>query len=149
MVRNPGPEIDGDTGRGGVLDFGRHRGVPMFTIRKEQMEALADAGIADFEDRMMEHLFECPLSERCRAMGEAALRGLIRYGLQRAASYGIVTERGVSVYVDVMVAFGRDFDVDPTLPWAAAVLNDPSTRTPFERIDQLFDAAFAGEAKGR
>jgi hypothetical protein len=119
----------------------------MFSIRKEQMEALADASVLEFEDWMLGHLSECPLSEQCRAMGDTALRELIRYGIRRAASYGVVSERGVSVYIDVMVAFGRDFDVDPGLPWAAAVLNDPSTTNPFERIDRLFDAAF-GRATG-
>jgi hypothetical protein len=86
--------------------------------------------------RHLEKLFPAA----CDALGEPAVRRMIRVGIRDAAAYGIIAERGVCIYVDAMFAFGRDFDRE--LPWASAILRDRRLKNPVARADALFDAAF-------
>jgi hypothetical protein len=79
--------------------------------------------------------------EHCAALKEAGTREAIRYSVTRAAHYQIVTERDVCKYTDLMFAFGRDFDQDPELPWAAAILNDENLKDPTGKINILYDEA--------
>ena len=95
----------------------------MLQIRNPQMNALAQAAAKDFEERMVAHVGQ-HFRAQCEALGPAATREAIRYGVARAASHEITIERDVAAYIDVMFAFGRDFDRDPSLPWAAAILGD-------------------------
>ena len=111
----------------------------MLTIRKEQMAALGAAQVKKFEDRMVTHL-QKHFPEQCKKLGPK-LRELVAYGIERAGSYGIVAERDVSRYIDIMLAFGRDFDKDPNLPWAAAALNAKYPQGPSEKTDWLYDGA--------
>lgn len=120
----------------------------MFRIHKEQMSAFHEEAMKAFEDRLAAHLYKI-FPAYCEAFGQEAVTRLIRYGVRRAERHGIVVERGLFVYVDAMFAFGRDFDEDPRLPWAAKILRDPEA-TPLDKADRLFDAAFEhlDEARG-
>ena len=109
----------------------------MLVIRKEQMESLAQA---NFENQIAAHLHEF-FPEQCEALGEPEVRKIIRYGFERAESYGIVADGDVCQYIDVMIVFGRDFDTDPELPWAAAILNNGSIKDSSIRIERLCDTA--------
>jgi hypothetical protein len=111
----------------------------MFKIRAAQVKAFEQAARKDFEDRMVLHLNEF-FPDECRAMGEAALREMIRYGIGRAASHGIIMEPDVCKYLTLMMAYGRDFDCDPNHPWASAVLNDPVLTDPETKADCLYEA---------
>ncbi len=62
----------------------------MLRIRKEQQEVLGDAQVADFERRAAVHLQEL-LPEACEELDDTALRELIRHGIVRAASFGVVS----------------------------------------------------------
>ncbi len=105
-------------------------------IRKEQMETLSDCMLRKFEDSMVAHV-EKFFPEQYSALGEAGVREMVRYGIERAETYGIVSERDVCKYVDVMFMYGRDFDTDPKLSWAAGILNDKRPQEPSERVDRL------------
>jgi len=111
----------------------------MMTIRKEQKQAFVERELKDFEDRMVEHLVSV-FPDSCEALGDPAVRRLIREGIARAARYGIESERGVCIYIDAMFAYGRGFDADPNLPWAARILTDPSIDGPLLRADELLNA---------
>ncbi|KYF80871.1 hypothetical protein BE20_00840 [Sorangium cellulosum] len=76
-------------------------------------------------------------------LGDDGTRALVKLGVTRAAAYGIVSERGVCIYVDVMFAFGRDFDSDPRCAWAIDVLRDPQYKDPETRAFRLYEAAMA------
>ena len=90
---------------------------------------------------MVEHLRKF-FSDECELLGEDGTRQTIHYAIERAGEYGIVSERDVCIYTDVMFAFGRDFDKDPKLPWAAQILNDESLKdSPSEKVDKLYEAA--------
>ena len=108
-------------------------------LRKEQIQAFSDAARNRYEDRVLAHVNQFFPAE-CERMGEPAVREEIRYGIERSKVYGIVSQRGVTKYIDLMFVYGRDFDADPELPWAAEILNDPTIHSPVDRINRLFDA---------
>ena len=68
---------------------------------------------------------------------------LVRYASQRASAYGFVSEQDVCKYVDLTLLFGRDFDRDPSLGWAEAILLDPDFKSPTERAGELYDQGMA------
>jgi len=105
-------------------------------IRREQMNTLDEHMRMKFEDFMVGHLWEHYPVE-CEEMGEDQVRDWIRHGTERAAVYEVEAERDVCKYIDVMFAFGRDFDQDPGLPWAGEILTDPRFMDSRERMDRL------------
>ncbi len=111
----------------------------MLKIRPEQNEELSKVAFKDFEDRMVVHIKK-HFSEHYKALGEENTRTLIQYGIERAATYEIVSERDVCKYIDLMVAFGPDYDQDHKLPWAAKNLNDENLNDPSVRINTTYDA---------
>ena len=109
-------------------------------IRQEQMSAFAEGATSDFENRMVVHLNKCFPAE-CETLREPGVRKTIRHGIDRAAKYGIKSERDVCKYIDFMMVYGRDFDTREDLPWASRILNDQVLRNSTARMDSLFAAA--------
>jgi hypothetical protein len=112
----------------------------MFKIRKEQLDALSKASLKSFEERMVKHL-NTFFSPQCSALGDAKTRETIHYGIQRARAYGVTAERDVCKYIDLMFAFGRDFDKDPDYSGATEILKDESIKNPTQKINKLFETA--------
>lgn len=112
----------------------------MLTIRSDQMRSLEAASKERFERGLVEHFRE-HLPDHYAALGPEGTREAIQYGVTRAAEYGIVTEGGVTVYVRLMFLFGRDYDADPALPWAGAILRDPAIADEATRVSRLASAA--------
>ena len=69
------------------------------------------------------------------------LEELIHHGIQRCRIYDILTELAVGRYVRLMLVLGKDFDVDPDLPWAAEILNADRFENEFEKVDELTRSA--------
>jgi hypothetical protein len=102
----------------------------MLTLRPEQMRAFSEAALKRFEETMLAHLKKF-FPDKYEAAGEPKVRKLIRYGIERAASYDITAQRDVSRYIDLMMTLGPDFDQDKQLPWAGQILrtrNKPEVR---------------------
>ncbi len=102
----------------------------MLTLRPEQIRAFSEVGVKRFEETMVAHLKKF-FPDRCEDAGELKVRKLIRYGIERAASYNIAAQRDVSRYIDLMMTLGPDFDKDKQLPWAGEILrtrNQPEVR---------------------
>ena len=57
-------------------------------IREQQMQALEKAAKLQFENRMLAHL-KTFAPKHSQVLSEADLRAVIRYGWQRADSYGL------------------------------------------------------------
>jgi hypothetical protein len=112
----------------------------MLTIRKKQIGAFLESNVKKFEERMIVHLNKF-FPTQCKAAGETQLRETIRYGIKGAARYGIIAERDVCKYIDLMVVYGRDFDRDPKLPWASTILNDQTPKDPGLTVDRLYEEA--------
>jgi hypothetical protein len=107
----------------------------MLRIPRRQQDALGEAQVADFERRAAVHL-RGYFPEDCQALDDSALREL-------AAGFGVLAERDVTLYLDVMMTLGPDFDRDPTLPWAHEILIEPELPEPARRMRRLFRATLA------
>ncbi len=93
----------------------------MLTIRRAQMKEFGKLGMRNFEARAIAHL-ERFFPEQCESLGSAVVLDGVRYGIKRATAYRLESERDLLRYLTLMFSFGRNFDVDPALPWAAAIL---------------------------
>jgi hypothetical protein len=112
----------------------------MLTIRKEQFAVFQKVASQSFESQMLSHIRKC-FRKQMEELGEPRVREVIRYGIQRSASYRIRKQRDICMYIDMMILFGRDFDRDPALPWASRVLEDKSLPGPSARVTELHHAA--------
>lgn len=114
----------------------------MFTIRKDHMIAFSRAASQSFEDRMLKHLRQF-FPDQCTALGESTTREHINYGIHRAAIYGIVVERDVCKFIDIMFTFGRDFDDGVNFPWARRILLERQFPSPSARVCHLYEVAMS------
>jgi hypothetical protein len=110
----------------------------MLRIRKEQYEELGKVSLKRFEDSMVEHIREF-FPKYYQIHKEPLIRNVILYAVDRAESYGLVTERDVCLYINLVFLLGSNFNTDPQLPWAAAILNDETITDSVTRIDRLHD----------
>lgn len=117
----------------------------MLTIRKEQFAVFQQHELGKFEDPTYLRLNEL-YPEKCQDFGETRLRRLIRYGVQRAASYKIGAPDDVRTYIDVMMLLGPDFDKDPAYAWAAEILNDAEVTNSNLRVTRLHETALKTRA---
>lgn len=109
-------------------------------IRDDQMTAFSSASVDTFVADMIAHLNRCFPAE-CAALGPQEVRDTVRSGIERSRGYGITASREVCTYVDLMIVFGPDFDVDPKLPWAASILNDKRWKDSAPKVDRLYRTA--------
>ena len=93
---------------------------------------------------MVAHLKEF-FPAQCERLGEPEVRRWITTGTEKAGSYGIVSERDVCKYIDVMFVHGRNFDTDA--PWAHPILTARAV-DPADKTKALFEAARKHPAKG-
>ncbi len=107
----------------------------MLVLREQQVRALARAVLPQWIAKHLKQFFPV----ECAALGEPGLRERVREGIARALSHGFETEVHISQYVDLMFAFGADFDTDPALSWPQPILAD-RTLAPAVRIERLLDA---------
>jgi hypothetical protein len=106
----------------------------MLTIREEQLRAFRKVEVQKFVDQAAIHVGKF-FPKQCRELGHDKLRELIRDGIQTGSRYGITGKADVLKYIDLTVLFGRDFDVNPELPWAAETLK--SENRPNDKIESL------------
>jgi len=114
----------------------------MMMTSAEQMRSLSKAAYMEFENRMLAHLREFFPAE-CDALGEDEVRDEIKYGVRRAKLYGFESEQDVCRYIDLMFAFGSNFDADPDLVELRELLDDDVAEDPTERMDCLYDVAMS------
>jgi len=110
----------------------------MFKMRNEQKVAFRNQAVLDFEDQMTRHVERC-FPERRGALGEGGVREVIRLGIQRAATFGIIAERDVCRFVDLLLVFGVGLDRD--CPWAREILEALDPPDPAVRMDLLYERA--------
>ena len=78
-------------------------------------------GHAQFEDWSIAHLKKY-FPVQASAMGANQLRAFVQHEVKNAASYGIKARRDVSKFLDLMVVFGRNFDMDARHSRAGEIL---------------------------
>lgn len=121
----------------------------MLVMREAQMKVFGQAAVRNFENRLLEYLEEV-FPKQCAILGREQVRTVIRLGIEQAEQYGLVSERDVRLYVDLMFLLGSYFDLDPQLPWAARILADEDSIDPGDRAGLLYDRArvFLNEEAG-
>lgn len=111
-------------------------------MRDEQMVAFSEQARDVFVERVVGHIKEF-FPAHYEAIGNSDTEGLVRHGMERAASYGISEESLVCQYVDLMLLHGPDFDVDPACGWSRKILENPKLGT-VEKIDRMIEAGAKG-----
>lgn len=103
------------------------------------MDAFSRSAVETFEDRMVETLGARFPSE-CEELGEEGVRQRIRDGMERSASYEILTERDVAHFIRLMFGIRPDFDTSRKTSWVKEILED--TETPAnERLTNIRQTA--------
>ena len=106
-------------------------------IREAQRKPLRELALRAFESRMVEHLFGFS-PQHCRGIGEAAVRDVVRRGIERAARYAFTQRGPVRFYLELMLLMGSGFDTDPQLPRAMAeILRSGGVADQLARADRL------------
>jgi hypothetical protein len=113
----------------------------MLQIRPQQEAALTELAIKSFEGRLADHV-TAHFPEDTKVQGEEGVRRLIREGIERAARYGIEIEYDVARFVDLQYILAPDFDTNPEIPWAAAILKAPGLDAT-TRMNRLYERSMA------
>jgi hypothetical protein len=111
-------------------------GVKAFTIRDEQVGALAEALEADFRARLARHV-EKHFPEECATL-ENGLEVHLAKALELARRAGIESERDLVRYASLTMICGLYFATDPERRWMQRMLSDQSISSPSERLDCLY-----------
>ncbi len=114
----------------------------MLIIRKEQMEALSREMFKLFETRMVLHL-QATFPEKTRDVPQEALRALVRIGADKAEKYGVVVEIDVMQFIEFMMKWGRDFDLDPAREQVQKILSNTAFNG-HVKMDQLIEYELFG-----
>ncbi len=83
----------------------------------------SDDRMVAFRARMTEFLRK-QFPDECGAMSDPELDTEIRDGIARARSYGLTTERELSMYLTLERGLGRGLHEDEELAWARRLLGD-------------------------
>lgn len=111
----------------------------MLVIRREQMRAFEDAHFIEWLRQHLSGFFP----ERCLELGPEGVSHAIADGLARARARGFQEPEDLCRFLDLMFAFGFQFDRDESYSWAYELLNAPEITSPTERMDLLIAAAKA------
>ena len=109
----------------------------MMIIRGKQLHSLSQAAAKSFVDRMVAHV-RTFFPDRCTRLGQEAVRQWIELGIVRAERYGILAERDVCRYIDLMFELGRDYHQDPQFAKLRGILEDEKVKNPADRLDRLY-----------
>jgi hypothetical protein len=108
----------------------------MLKIRSEQMAAMDQLALKQFEDRTVAEL-EQSFPKHARLLGKEKLSGIVHGGFERARAYGLKSRDGLRLFVELTLLLGHGFDLDPMVSWAAEILNDRETEEA-ARVERLF-----------
>jgi len=105
-------------------------------LRPEQLMAFDSIHSAVFDKRLIEHL-RASFPRHCLFLGDEQLHATISYGKECSTKYGVATQAGVTLLIELTLLLGRHFDVDPQLPWAMGVLGNDAFGDPHLKVRQL------------
>ena len=109
----------------------------MLKINPKQIDAFKQAALRQFNRRMVARVKELATAH-FEFNGEDAACQLVGYGMQRAAEHGFTEQDTIRLYLDFMVIYGCDFDVDPQLPWAGRVLRSKRDEVELNKSQRLY-----------
>jgi len=108
----------------------------MFKIPRQQMAEITRTAVRNYEDRMVRQLGK-QFPGACAGMSRDDLADLVQQGIQRAALRKITSEKHVGKLIALATALGPEFDTDPKLPWAGALLGQLTPQNAGEVLDAL------------
>lgn len=109
-------------------------------IRPEQITVFENASEPYFRDRMFQHVREA-FPKHSGFLGDEGIREVVRYGIEQGRTYGFSHQSPVSLFTDLTLLLGRDFHVDPQLPWAGEILRDAELTGQLTKAERLHAAA--------
>jgi len=112
----------------------------MLSIRQAQVVVLEKSLVASAELRLAGYIQES-FPRDADALGPAHVRGVVRFGMERARLRGHRTEREIYLFLTLAFMLGSYFDEDPQLEWAGRILQDPAETNSAVRLDRLHDEA--------
>ena len=101
-------------------------------LPNEPSDGFKESGLSDFEKYMLRrYLLLYP--EKFRSAGEERLMDLIQSGTREAASYGLTSERGRTLFLVLAFLLGSEFAKDPQYPlaldqWSESERNEPDLK---------------------
>lgn len=109
-----------------------------FTMTDTHVDALGAQQRGRFETEMTVYLTR-EFPEETNRKGEGWLRDTIDMGIDTAREYGIILERDVTRYLELMLALSPDFDDSAETPWARHILTDESLRAD-QKLDRIYES---------
>jgi hypothetical protein len=95
----------------------------MLTIRDEQMKVFRDLQIQDFENGRVRDLAG-RFPKRSGELGESGIVALVKAGVAKSFSLGIVGEQDVENIINLMMLHGENFDTKEEFAYEAEPLCD-------------------------
>lgn len=107
-------------------------------IRNEQIEAMTKGVRKAYELRVLDHIARYfPI--QVRLFGRDRLHPLAARAIDQSNAYMMVSEESAYLYADILMMLGMEFDIDPQLPFARAVLLEQGL-SERERASNLYNA---------
>ena len=97
----------------------------MLEIRKEQMVVFETLFKERFRSMLTRHARD-ELAAETESMNDVELEELIDEAVIRGKAYGIVSERDVMLFFDLLILQGQDFDQRRKFQWMSRILADES-----------------------
>jgi len=93
----------------------------MLIIRQAQMDALGQARMLEFEDRVLARMQkQYPVDYS--ALGDDGALDLARFTIRSGVKHGIRDEKSLQGLLRLYVEFGREFEIAPYAEWARQIL---------------------------
>jgi hypothetical protein len=96
----------------------------MLVIRDAQLAALRQLAIDRFAADLVKHLLRHFPAPSARVGGEPEVREFVRKAIERAARYGIETTGSITVFAELLLQYGENFERSPLRSWIAKMLSN-------------------------
>lgn len=106
-------------------------------LRSEPDAELTPESIDRFSASVVQWI-ESVFPAKYRYVGDDAVARLVSGSIDAANRYGLVHQRGATLFVVLAFVLGAGFDKDLLLPWASAALNDPTISDQSQRVAKLY-----------
>jgi hypothetical protein len=95
----------------------------MLRIRSAQVDVFRENAVAEPRRKIVAEI-ERVLPEESARLGHDKLVAFVDRNIEKAASYGLGSERGTCTYCEAALLYGEDFDTNPRTAWSRDVLPD-------------------------
>ncbi len=112
----------------------------MLQIRAAQIIAFDEERRLRTLDQVRRHL-RTHFAENVLQLDEDQLTAEIRQCVQRAATYGIISDRDIVRFAGLCAIFSWDFEMVPENAWMREVLEDAALTEPGRRLEIVFERA--------